>query len=444
MSRSEICPTCGTKLGPTHPRAAMRVCTSCQRSNPEGFSYCGFCASPMENTEMRARMTELAAPPGGWPNITSELVEVRFYLQQGLLDDAYELLSIMQKRHPGHPQLSELVRRPKPSKRVDTGVLALVDTVLAESANLVAKVPRRAAPQFQAPSPGSPNRTDVHAPVEPAARSSSSTRARTGKTGSQPTSAPAPKPVASPSPIESSRAARTASNAGTPRTTTRAPSGSQSAPTGPQAQAQARSEGEPIPVARERTRIYRTVDAPGAVRQAPPIAVPPSSASTRAASGSHPTTPETAGPAVSGSIASRSSGAHTPVAAQPVPRVRIDPPKGGTQIRPVPQTGNTMVVDALQPAAPFAGGEAVAEGDEADGAIEAEANAEAESAVSSSRRARGEKRRRRNADAPAAKPAPAPAPAPSESATAGASPDAEESPRRRRTTFGEHVLNRLR
>ena len=81
MSRSEICPTCGTKLGPTHPRAAMRVCTSCQRSNPEGFSYCGFCASPMENTEMRARMTELAAPPGGWPNITSELVEVRFYLQ---------------------------------------------------------------------------------------------------------------------------------------------------------------------------------------------------------------------------------------------------------------------------------------------------------------------------------------------------------------------------
>jgi dimethylhistidine N-methyltransferase len=36
----------------------------------------------MEDTQMRARMSELAAPPGGWPSLTSELVEVRFYLQQ--------------------------------------------------------------------------------------------------------------------------------------------------------------------------------------------------------------------------------------------------------------------------------------------------------------------------------------------------------------------------
>ncbi len=167
MSRPEICPTCGIKLGPTQPRPATRVCTACSRSNPAGFNYCGFCATPMENTEMGARMADLAAPPGGWPSLTSELVEVRFYLQQGLFDDAYELLSIMQKRYPGHPQLNELSRRPKPARRVDTGVLALVDSVLAESANLVAKVPRRAAPRFTAPAQGGSDRTDVHSVVPP-------------------------------------------------------------------------------------------------------------------------------------------------------------------------------------------------------------------------------------------------------------------------------------
>ncbi|MBC8071093.1 MAG: hypothetical protein IAG13_22400 [Deltaproteobacteria bacterium] len=159
MSRHEICPSCGTKLGAAHSRGRVRTCSSCHRSNPSGFSYCGFCATPMEDTQMRARMSELAAPPGGWPNLTSELVEVRFYLQQGLFDDAYELLSILQKRHPGHPQLDELSHRPKPVRRVDTDTIALVDSVLAESANLVGKMPRRAAPRWKAPAASASPRT---------------------------------------------------------------------------------------------------------------------------------------------------------------------------------------------------------------------------------------------------------------------------------------------
>ncbi|MBX7079113.1 MAG: hypothetical protein K1X88_08020, partial [Nannocystaceae bacterium] len=450
MSRSEICPTCGTKLGPTHARVEMRVCTACQRSNPTGFSYCGFCASPMENTEMRARMSELAAPPGGWPNLTSELVEVRFYLQQGLFDDAYELLSIMQKRYPGHPQLNELTRRPKPSRRVDTGVLALVDSVLAESANLVAKVPRRAAPHFQAPSPGSPARTDVHPTLEEAEAAAPRARSKTGghasARGSGPRASIAPtgahaKPVPA---IEVSRAARAAS-------TTRAAA---------EPQPETREAGAPAPAPRERTQIYRTVDAP--VRAAPPISTAP-----RPPSGAHATT-ATPAPAPAAARTTGSS-ARTPVpvraaeaprasSAQPArapeaartsspqparapeavrasspqparaaeaPRASsqrsaerstgssrttapprqaavagtvqtaapaastatpIDTPRGGTEVRPVPQTGHTMVVDALQPAAPF-------QGDAADG-----------------RRGRGG-RRRRDADAPAAEAQAAEAPA---------------------------------
>ncbi len=473
MSRSEICPTCGTKLGPTHARVEMRVCTACQRSNPTGFSYCGFCASPMENTEMRARMSELAAPPGGWPNLTSELVEVRFYLQQGLFDDAYELLSIMQKRYPGHPQLNELSRRPKPSRRVDTGVLALVDSVLAESANLVAKVPRRAAPHFQAPSPGSPARTDVHPTVEEA--EAATPRTRSGKTGghastrgSGPRATVAPtgahaKPVPA---IEVSRAARAAS-------TSRSSAEPQPA---------AREAGTPAPAPRERTQIYRTVDAPPAVRAAPPISTaprPPSGAhapaptpspsparattsssrqptpvrapeSPRAAAPraaepprtSAPASPRTAEPpraaAPRAAEPSRSTGSsraasqsrphavagtvQTPPTSTATP---IDTPPGRTEVRPVPQTGHTMVVDALQPPAPF-------QTESGDG-----------------RRGRG--RRRREGEPAAAEPTSEAAAAEPETtskpeATTKPEPAAAEgeAPRPRRTSFGEHVLNRLR
>lgn len=427
MSRSENCPTCGTKLGPSHARAAMQNCTACNQMNPAGFIYCGFCATPMESTEMRAQIAELAAPPGGWPNLTSELVEVRFYLQQGLFDDAYELLSILQKRHPGHPQLTELARRPKAARRVDTGVMALVDSVLAESANLVAKVPRRAAPRFTAPAQGGSDRTDVHSVVpvedEPTTARPQPQRPKTGgqsttrrATGGQPTT----------STRTASGSHRAAADAPSPRRTS----------TGSNRTAAA----EPAPAQRrEPTRIYRAVEPPAARASAPapaparpsPAAAPRSaSAGTRGepsapravvqapAIVSPPTGRASSTPRAPSAPASTSRGATTPRAAEPASPVSsaAEPAvTGRTVVQRPPQSGHTVIVDALQAPAPFA-------------AVEEPQPSR-----------RGGSRRRRDAEpaAPAAQAAPAtPAEAPAAAAKT-------EQPRRR-TTFGEHVLNRLR
>lgn len=311
MSRPEICPTCGTKLSATQPRPESRVCSACSRSNPAGFNYCGFCATPMENTEMGARMADLAAPPGGWPSLTSELVEVRFYLQQGLFDDAYELLSIMQKRHPGHPQLTELARRPKPTRRVDTGVLALVDRVLADSANLVAKMPRRAATRFSAPAQGGADRTDVHGVVEPPQEEQTTARAaKPPKTGPQsPTRRSGPQRAATPSATPTSApttgSQRAKPNSGSQRTTM----GPKPTPPAPRPAAAPRAAAPAAP--RERTRIYRTVEPPASTRNATPAPV----AASRAARG----------PAVTGE----------------------------TVVSRPPQSGHTVVVEALQSPTPF-------------------------------------------------------------------------------------------
>lgn len=371
MTRPEICPTCGIKLGPTQPRPETRVCSSCSRMNPAGFNYCGFCATPMENTEMRARMQELAAPPGGWPNLTSELVEVRFYLQQGLFDDAYELLSIMQKRHPGHPQLTELARRPKPSRKVDTGVLALVDSVLADSANLVARVPRRAATRFSAPAQGGAERTDVHSVVDPREEEQTTARPpKAPKTGPQSPTRRSGAQAQTPAPSRGTGSQRTAPKptSGPQRTTSASRPNS-----GPQrAAAPTPRAPEPAPAAapRQATRIYRTVEPPAAARQ---ITAPPVQAS-RAA--------------------------------------RTPPATDDTVISRAPQSGHTVVVDALQAPAPFTEAEETARG------------------------GRGSRKR-------GAAPKPAPTPPSSPAPAAEAEGEKPEQPRRR-ARFGEHVLNRLR
>lgn len=385
MSRPEICPTCGIKLGPTQPRPETRVCTACSRSNPAGFNYCGFCATPMENTEMGARMADLAAPPGGWPSLTSELVEVRFYLQQGLFDDAYELLSIMQKRYPGHPQLTELSRRPKPARRVDTGVLALVDSVLAESANLVAKVPRRAAPRFTAPAQGGSDRTDVHSVVPadddaPTTAARPPKRAKTGPEAATRRSGAQPK-VAT----------------GSQRTAPKTPSGSHRTSVGPRPTAAAAKPA--APAAREPTRIYRTVEPPPGARPVIMPSTPAPSTTTRQPSGPRAAVPQTGAP---------------PVRSVQAPAVRPPAVTGQTVAQRAPQSGHTVVVDALQAPAPFPA-------------------APAEAAPRAGKRRRGES---------AAKPAAAPAAAPA--AEPPATPAAEKPEPRRRATFGEHVLNRLR
>jgi hypothetical protein len=152
MKQPETCPTCGAALGPLH-RDALQNCAACERPNPRGFRYCGFCAAPLESALEHAERADVAAPAGGWPSLARELVELRFYLDRGELDEAFELLSILRERHPGHPALAEYSRGPAKGKpRADTQVHQLVDAVLADSASLSSSsLPRRAVPQWNAP-----------------------------------------------------------------------------------------------------------------------------------------------------------------------------------------------------------------------------------------------------------------------------------------------------
>ena len=144
------CPTCGSQLTAVQT-IEQRPCTSCRRLVPAGFLYCGYCATPMENTDVRARVAEVAAPAGGWPQLSAELIEVRFFLQRGQLDEAYDMLSILQRRYPGHPELADFARRGGTGYRADPQVEALVDETLAGSSSLAGQVLRRRAVQWDAP-----------------------------------------------------------------------------------------------------------------------------------------------------------------------------------------------------------------------------------------------------------------------------------------------------
>jgi hypothetical protein len=152
MRPEETCPTCGTKLGPLHQREALRRCDACQRQSPRGFRYCGFCATPLPSPAEQAERADVAAPPGGWPNLARELVEMRFFLERGELDEAYELLSILHQRHPGHPALVEFIREPAARRpRPGTDVNQVVDAVLADSSSLSSSsLPRRMVPKWKA------------------------------------------------------------------------------------------------------------------------------------------------------------------------------------------------------------------------------------------------------------------------------------------------------
>lgn len=101
---------------------------------------------------MRARVAEVEAPPGGWPNLAGDLLEVKFFLKQGHLDEAYDLLSILQRRYPGHPELADFARSAEAQPKADADVEELVDSVLADSSTLGGKVPRRRATRWDAPS----------------------------------------------------------------------------------------------------------------------------------------------------------------------------------------------------------------------------------------------------------------------------------------------------
>lgn len=164
MAHHDTCPTCGSKTSPLH-RAEMRPCAACRRQNPAGFLYCGYCAAPMEYTDIRARVAEVGAPKGGWPNLGTQMTEVRFFLQQGQLDEAYELLSILQQRYPGHPDLADFARAGT-NRKADADVESLVDSVLASSASLAGKAVRRRATRWDAPTVGKREPTSVQDPVD--------------------------------------------------------------------------------------------------------------------------------------------------------------------------------------------------------------------------------------------------------------------------------------
>ena len=109
----------------------------------------------METEAQRAEIADVAAPPGGWPNLSRELVELRFYMDRGELDEAFELLTILRDRHPGHPALTEFKRSSEDERpRPDTQVNRVVDSVLAGSQSLNSAMPRRSVPQWKGPKAG--------------------------------------------------------------------------------------------------------------------------------------------------------------------------------------------------------------------------------------------------------------------------------------------------
>jgi pilus assembly protein FimV len=52
-----------------------------------------------------ARAAAAAKPAASWPDLSDDLAEIRFFVDQGLDDDAEAALAELRRRHPGHPEL---------------------------------------------------------------------------------------------------------------------------------------------------------------------------------------------------------------------------------------------------------------------------------------------------------------------------------------------------
>ena len=72
-----------------------------------------------------------AEPQGGWPDLSDDLAEIRFYLDQGLDEDAEAALDDLAEDHPGHPEIAKMraeitgVQEPPPVE--SAGAAPLVD-----------------------------------------------------------------------------------------------------------------------------------------------------------------------------------------------------------------------------------------------------------------------------------------------------------------------------
>lgn len=68
---------------------------------------------PSVTRTMKPMPTAPATPmpaTGSWPDLGDELAEVRFFLDQGLEDDARASLAELERRHKGHPEVAALIR----------------------------------------------------------------------------------------------------------------------------------------------------------------------------------------------------------------------------------------------------------------------------------------------------------------------------------------------
>jgi pilus assembly protein FimV len=76
------------------------------------------------------------APAGGWTDLSDDLAEIRFYLDQGLDDDARAAIEALGEDHPGHPQLAALSREIDAARAqkvsFDSGSKPLLDLVTEE------------------------------------------------------------------------------------------------------------------------------------------------------------------------------------------------------------------------------------------------------------------------------------------------------------------------
>jgi tetratricopeptide (TPR) repeat protein len=67
-------------------------------------------------------------PQRAWPDLEDELAEIRFYVDQGLDEDAKAALSELERRHPGHPAVAAMLAQlsPPPPTAATDGAQPLV------------------------------------------------------------------------------------------------------------------------------------------------------------------------------------------------------------------------------------------------------------------------------------------------------------------------------
>jgi hypothetical protein len=133
---ANFCSNCGFALvdnaGTAIGSAEEAPCRQCGAPVPLGAQFCGNCgathphdaaaeAEPSKSSAAGApkkierplvppppKVAQPGSPvavPEGWPDVTEELAEVRFYLLQGEDDEAKDALRKLQDRFPGHPDL---------------------------------------------------------------------------------------------------------------------------------------------------------------------------------------------------------------------------------------------------------------------------------------------------------------------------------------------------